>query len=80
MYYVYVLRSLKNNRLYTGSTDNIEQRLADHNSGRSRYTKLTKPFELIWKEEHITRAEAMRREEFLKTGKGRDLLKSLIRK
>ncbi len=78
MYYVYVLRSEKNNRLYTGSTGNLAKRIEDHNLGRSTYTRLSIPFKLVYKEEYKTRSEAYRREIFLKSGKGRSLLKGLI--
>ena len=78
MYYVYVLRSLKNERLYTGSTDNLKRRLFEHNIGKSKYSRLTKPFKLLHYEEFLTRIEAVRREKYLKTGKGREELKRLI--
>ncbi len=78
MYYVYVLKSLKNGRFYTGSTDNVDRRFNEHNSGGSKYTRLTKPFELVYKEEFKTRSEACQRELFFKSGKGRDLLKNLL--
>lgn len=80
MYYVYVLRSLRNKRLYTGSTNNLDRRLSEHNNGRSKYTKNTKPFILLYKEEYLTKSEAFRREMFLKTGQGRELLKDLLNK
>lgn len=79
MWYVYILKSLVNDRLYTGSTNNLKRRLKEHNSGHSKYTSLTKPFKLVYQETYLTRIEARRRELFLKTGKGRELLKSLIR-
>jgi len=78
MFYVYVLRSLVNKRFYTGSTNNLERRINEHNSGKSGYTKLTRPFVLVYKEEFISRKESYKREMFLKTGKGRELLRSLI--
>lgn len=78
MYYIYVLRSLKSNRFYTGSTSNVEKRLADHNSGRSKYTRLIRPFVLLYTEGYATRSEAVKRERFLKTGKGREILKAII--
>ncbi|MCL5438792.1 MAG: GIY-YIG nuclease family protein [Patescibacteria group bacterium] len=78
MWYVYVLKSIVNSRFYTGSTNNLERRLKEHNSGHSKYTRLTKPFEIIYQETYKKRLEARRRELFLKTGKGRELLKSLI--
>lgn len=78
MFYIYVLKSLRNGRLYTGSTDSIERRLVEHNTGQSKYTRLTRPFELIYQEEYSTRKEAYQREMFLKSGKGRELLKSIL--
>ncbi|MBI3290605.1 GIY-YIG nuclease family protein [Candidatus Microgenomates bacterium] len=79
MYTVYVLRSLKSNRLYTGSTNDFERRLIEHNSGHKGYTKYIGPFKLIYREEFFTRSEAYRRELFLKTGKGREFLKSSLK-
>jgi len=76
MFCVYILRSLKNGRNYTGSTNNIERRLKEHNSGESKYTRLTKPFVLIYKKEYQTRKEAVRRELFFKSGKGREWIKN----
>ena len=78
MFYVYILRSLKNRRLYTGSTNDLKRRLGEHNRGQSKYTKYSGPFELIYKEECLTKSEAYKRELFFKTGKGRDFLKSVI--
>jgi putative endonuclease len=78
VYYVYVLRSVVNYRLYTGYTKDIERRLAEHNSGKTKYTRLTKPFELVYKEGYNTSLEAARREKFLKSGKGRELLKEIL--
>ena len=78
MWYVYVLKSLKNGRHYTGSTNSIERRLEEHNSGQTTYTRNTEPYKLIYKEEFDSRLEARRRELFLKTGKGRALLKQIL--
>ena len=78
MWTVYVLRSLVNKRLYTGCTNDINRRLKEHNSGQTTYTKRTRPFELIYKEIYNTRLEAGRRERFLKSGKGRELLKEIL--
>ena len=78
MFYIYVLKSLKNGRLYTGSTNNLERRILEHNSGWSKYTKSTGPFELVYGEEYKTKTEAYNRELFLKTGKGREFIKSVL--
>ena len=75
MFFVYVLKSLRNNRLYTGSTNNLERRLHEHNSGQTKYTSYAGPFELIYQETYNTRVEAGKRERFLKSGRGREFLK-----
>ncbi|MCD4774360.1 MAG: GIY-YIG nuclease family protein [Bacteroidales bacterium] len=40
MHFVYVLYSLKDYRLYKGSTSNIQKRLIRHNSGGSTSTAI----------------------------------------
>ncbi len=78
MFFAYVLRSKKNGRLYTGSTDNVQRRLEEHNSGHSKATRYIRPFELLHAEQFATRADAVQRERELKTGKGRDELRRLL--
>lgn len=78
MFYVYVLRSMKNGRFYTGSTDDVNRRLFEHNKGKSKSTKYLRPFELIYQERYDSRSEAYRREMYLKTGKGREELVNII--
>lgn len=70
MFYVYVLRSLKDGNLYVGLTSDIEQRLQYHNTGRVRSTKSRVPFELLHKEVYATRVEARNRERYLKSYRG----------
>lgn len=62
MNYTYILRC-RDNTLYTGWTNDIEKRVADHNSGKgAKYTRSRKPVELIYYEQFETKEEAMRRE------------------
>lgn len=62
----YILRCA-NNKLYVGSTTNIDERLKRHNAGyASEYTHLHKPIELVYKEEYDTYQEAFKRERQLK--------------
>lgn len=75
MYYVYVLRSLKDNRTYVGYTDNVERRIVEHNAGRSIATKHRRPFTVVLTEEFSTIAEAKKRELYWKSGGGRRKLK-----
>jgi len=76
MFYVYIIRSLKNNRNYIGSTNNLKRRLKEHNTGQSKYTSLTRPFKLIHSEEFNNRSDAVKRELFLKSGQGRTWIKN----
>lgn len=69
---------MKNGRHYTGSTNNLERKLNEHEIGQTKYTSQAGPFELIYKETYNTKLEASKRERFLKTGKGRELLKEIL--
>src|SRR4029078_107638 len=70
-WHVYVLRSLRNGRLYTGSTNDLDRRLREHAAGHSPYTRHSGPFELVYTEPQDSELAARRRERFLKTGRGR---------
>ena len=64
--YTYLLRC-SDGTLYCGWTDNIEKRLAAHNSGKaSKYTRSRLPAELVWYETFETKQEAMSREARIK--------------
>jgi putative endonuclease len=79
MYFVYVLWSEKLHKRYVGHTQNIESRLKEHNSGKVHFTKAGIPWRIVYKEEYPSRSEAMKREKFLKSGKGRKLLDEIIK-
>ena len=70
MYYVYILRSLKDEKYYIGSTSNVENRLAFHNAGRQRSTRHRIPFVLVYSESCSDRHEAEKREKQIKSFKG----------
>ena len=69
-YHVYILLSSDKLHWYIGSTNNLEDRLKRHNSGRSKYTKPFKPWQIVYHEEYKTRSEAVKREFYLKSPKG----------
>ena len=75
MYYVYVLISDKDKKLYVGYTENIKNRLLKHKRGFVRATKNRQPVKLIYCEIYLNIQDAKRREKFLKGGKGRNELK-----
>ena len=79
MYYVYVLRSLKNNKRYVGYTGKAPtEKLAEHNGGATRWTRQNRPFVLLHQEEYDNAKSARQRELFLKSGRGRQWLDEMI--
>ncbi len=80
MYFVYIIFSSKTNKFYTGSTDNLENRLKHHNSGSTPSTRSGSPFwEIKYYETHPTRSVALKRELEIKKKKSRKYLEWLIR-
>jgi len=77
MIYVYAIRSTNRKCIYVGMTNNLERRLLEHNKGENKSTKAYKPFELIYSEHFINRIEARIKEKYLKSGIGKEFLKSL---
>jgi len=72
MWYTYVLFSLKSKRKYIGMTDDLRQRLSEHNAGiGGRFTKNNRPYKLIFYEAFFANKDAAKQEEFYKTGYGR---------
>ena len=77
MNYTYILRC-EAGTLYTGWTNNLEKRVADHNAGKgAKYTRTRRPVELVYVEEFPTKEEAMSREYAIKRLKRTDKLKLL---
>lgn len=62
MNYTYILKC-KDGSLYTGWTNNLDKRIADHNAGKgAKYTKRRRPVELVYYESFDTKEDAMKRE------------------
>ena len=76
MFTVYVLRSQKREYWYVGLTANLERRVTEHQDGRERTTKPYRPFDLVHTENFTTRPEARKREKYLKSGSGKEWLKT----
>ena len=75
MYYVYVLFSHKDKKLYVGYTTDFDERLKRHFSGNVTATQNRLRLEHIYHECYQSSAEAKRREKYLKGGNGREQLK-----
>lgn len=79
MFVTYVLRSAVSDHRYVGSAADAQLRLERHNAGLSPSTKAWRPWVIVHQEFYPTRAEAMRRERFFKTGRGREELDRILR-
>lgn len=66
MFYVYVLKSLKDQNLYIGYTNNLKRRLVEHNDGENVSTSYRRPFRLIYYEAYLSKVDAQQREKKLK--------------
>ena len=81
MFTVYILYSPQYGKSYTGFTSNVAERLKSHNElGHKGWTRKYRPWELVFTETYETKAEAMDREKWLKTGLGREFVKDRIDK
>ncbi len=75
---VYVLEGLESGKRYVGIAEDLQGRLMDHRSGRTKGSQLIGDFRMIYTERHESYAEARDREKFLKSGKGRAWLLRII--
>lgn len=90
---VYVLQNQRDDRLYVGFTTDLHARLTAHFHGQVESTAPRRPFRLIyppsrslrsglWRagcEYHRSKADALRREQYLKTSAGKTTLKLMLR-
>ncbi|MGH9556298.1 MAG: GIY-YIG nuclease family protein [Terriglobales bacterium] len=77
MHYTYVLRSGQDEGFYTGCTSDLRQRYREHANGRVRSSHRL-PLELVYYEACLSRDDALRRERFLKSGKGKRYLRTRL--
>jgi len=79
MYKVYFIQSLKNKKVYVGFTKkNPRERLAEHNLGKSQWTRDNGPFKLIYYETYYCEKDAVNREKFYKSGFGKRIKQVII--
>ena len=77
VFYTYILKSVKDGRYYYGSCEDLDIRLAKHNSGQAKAAKHRAPFILHCKEEWITHLEALNVIKFFKTVDGYKWLRKI---
>ena len=67
MFYTYVLKSIKDNKLYVGFTEDLKKRINEHNQGLVLVTRARKPLTLIYYEACLNKNKAIKREKYFKT-------------
>ena len=77
-FYVYILFSQQDRKLYIGYTENLKLRLGEHFKGNVTATKNRRPLVLIHYEAFTNEKDAKARERFLKSGFGRSQLKKAL--
>jgi len=78
MFYVYIIQSQMDQGLYKGMTSNLEDRLKQHNAGKTKTTKAFRPWKLIYFEEFKDRNQARAREKYFKSGAGRRYIREKL--
>lgn len=78
MFYTYVLKSEKDNKLYIGHSDDLKKRIEKHSKGLVLSTKHRRPLKLVYYEACLIENNAIKREKYFKTGFGRIFLKGRI--
>lgn len=80
MFYSYVLLSIKDGKFYSGYTENLRDRLSKHKKGEIVSTKHRLPVELIYFEACLNKDDALQREKYFKSGKGKKFLKVRLKR
>ncbi|MDD4901373.1 MAG: GIY-YIG nuclease family protein [Patescibacteria group bacterium] len=79
MYYVYLLHSKTLNIIYKGSCVNLKERVNNHNEGKVKSTKNGRPWVLVYYEAFLNKTDCLIEEKFLKSGKGKERIKYLLK-
>ena len=79
MFYVYLLKSVKDDNWYTGYTEDLQKRILEHNQGKNFSTKNRGPFKLMYYEAGLNEKDAKAREKYLKTGMGKKYLRNRLK-
>ena len=79
MYWVYILKNLREGKYYVGYTMNLGERIRQHNRGKSRWTKNKGGWVLVYSEHYRHKSEAISRENEIKRKKSRQYIEYLVR-
>jgi len=78
MYYIYVLVSKNDKKMYTGYTKDLRSRCETHKKGLVESTKDRRPLTLIYYEGCLKQKDATRREKYLKTYRGKKFIRKRL--
>ena len=80
MWYAYILENSESKRIYIGSTSDLRRRLKEHNQkrGGACTRKQKGNFKLIFYEAYLEKKDALKAENFFKSGYGREVLKDKL--
>ncbi|MCF7874221.1 MAG: GIY-YIG nuclease family protein [Candidatus Omnitrophica bacterium] len=78
MYFVYILLNKARTRTYTGVAEDVKKRLKEHNTGKVKFSRPYRPYEIIYTKSFETLKEARQKERFYKSTTGRRKLKEMI--
>ncbi len=79
MFYIYILKSQKDKQFYTGYTNDLNNRINEHNNGEVASTKNRLPLELVYYEACLNQQDATHREKYLKTAWGKRYVKQRLK-
>ena len=75
---LYILQSTINDRYYIGSTDDLDRRFKEHNSGQTKSTKPGRPWEVVYTYDFDNSISGLKAERRLKSLKSRRILGGII--
>jgi putative endonuclease len=78
LYYAYVIKSRNHDYFYKGHCKDLKKRLHQHNSGMTTSIRPYIPFEIVYFEEFENLSEAIKREKYFKTARGREFLRKML--
>jgi len=79
MYYIYILQSEKDGDFYTGYSNDLKNRIMEHNKGKVRSTKNRLPVKLVYYEACLNQQDATHREKYLKSAWGKRYIKTRLK-
>ena len=77
-YQVYIIYSASRDKYYVGHSHDVQERLRQHNAGRTPSTKTGRPWILKYTETFNDKSSAAKREVHIKKMKSRQYIESLI--